>query len=160
MPGAVAENTLCIHVKLLDSLMTLAGELVLTRHQLLRAVASGDTPAIEATTQRVDLVISELQEAIMSTSLQLLGNVFHKFQRVVRDLVKELGKEVTLLSEGEGLAQRWSCVVVGICYTVSVRELYIKPLLNRLDRLDEVCKARQRVQGRRRVALDDGTHSV
>jgi two-component system chemotaxis sensor kinase CheA len=81
--------------------MTLAGELVLTRNQLLRAVASGDTPAIEATTQRVDLVTSELQEAIMSTRLQPLGNVFHKFQRVVRDLAKELGKEVTLVIEGE-----------------------------------------------------------
>jgi two-component system chemotaxis sensor kinase CheA len=101
LPGAVAENTLRVHVKLLDSLMTLAGELVLTRNQLLRAVASGDTPAIEATTQRVDLVTSELQEAIMSTRLQPLGNVFHKFQRVVRDLAKELGKEVTLVIEGE-----------------------------------------------------------
>jgi len=97
----VAENTLRVHVKLLDSLMTLAGELVLTRNQLLRAVASGDTPAIAATTQRVDLVTAELQEAIMSTRLQPLGNVFHKFQRVVRDLAKELGKEVTLVIEGE-----------------------------------------------------------
>src|SRR5437867_3207319 len=101
MPGVVAENTLRVHVKLLDSLMTLAGELVLTRNQLLRAVASGDTPAIEATTQRVDLVTSELQEAIMSTRLQPLGNVFHKFQRLVRDLAKDLGKEVTLVIEGE-----------------------------------------------------------
>ena len=101
IPGTVAANTLRVHVKLLDSLMTLAGELVLTRNQLLRAVASGDTPAIEATTQRVDLVTSELQEAIMSTRLQPLGNVFHKFQRVVRDLAKELGKEVTLVIEGE-----------------------------------------------------------
>jgi two-component system, chemotaxis family, sensor kinase CheA len=101
MPGAVAENTLRVHVKLLDSLMALAGELVLTRNQLLRAVASGDTPAIEATTQRVDLVTSELQEAIMSTRLQPLGNVFRKFQRLVRDLAKELGKEVTLVIEGE-----------------------------------------------------------
>ena len=101
LSGAVAENTLRVHVKLLDSLMTLAGELVLTRNQLLRAVASGDTPAIEATTQRVDLVTSELQEAIMSTRLQPLGNVFHKFQRLVRDLAQELGKEVALVIEGE-----------------------------------------------------------
>jgi len=101
LPGAVAENTLRVHVKLLDSLMTLAGELVLTRNQLLRAVASGDTLAIEATTQRVDLVTSELQEAIMSTRLQPLGTVFHKFQRVVRDLAKELGKETMLVIEGE-----------------------------------------------------------
>jgi two-component system chemotaxis sensor kinase CheA len=101
LPGAVAENSLRVHVKLLDSLMTFAGELVLTRNQLLRAVASGDMPAIEATTQRVDLVTSEIQEAIMSTRLQPLDHVFHKFQRVVRDLAKELGKEVTLSIEGE-----------------------------------------------------------
>jgi two-component system chemotaxis sensor kinase CheA len=101
LPDAVAEHSLRVHVKLLDSLMTLAGELVLTRNQLLRAVASGDRPAIEATTQRVDLVTSEIQEAIMSTRLQPLGHVFHKFQRLVRDLAKELGKEVTLSIEGE-----------------------------------------------------------
>src|SRR2546428_781300 len=101
IPGTVAANTLRVHVKLLDSLMTLAGELVLTRNQLLRAVASGDMPAIEATTHRVDLVTSELQEAIMSTRLQPLGHVFHKFQRVVRDLAQELGKEVALVVEGE-----------------------------------------------------------
>ena len=52
--------------------------------RLLRAVAAGDTPASEAATQRVDLVTSELQEAIMSTRLQHLGNIFHKFQRLVR----------------------------------------------------------------------------
>ena len=45
MPGAVAENTLRVHVKLLDSLMTLAGELVLTRNQLLRAVGALNQPA-------------------------------------------------------------------------------------------------------------------
>jgi len=97
----VAENTLRVHVKLLDSLMNLAGELVLTRNQLLRAVAAGDTPAIETTTQRVDLVTSELQEAIMSTRMQPLGNVFNKFQRIVRDLARDLGKDINLVIEGE-----------------------------------------------------------
>jgi hypothetical protein len=70
--------------------MTLAGELVLTRNQLVQAVASGNSQAIQATAQRVDLVTSELQEAIMSTRMQPIGNVFNKFQRVVRDMSRDL----------------------------------------------------------------------
>ncbi|MGE3540084.1 MAG: chemotaxis protein CheW [Candidatus Tectimicrobiota bacterium] len=100
-PLAGADSSLRVHVKLLDRLMILAGELVLTRNQLLRTVASHDTPAIEATTQRVDLLTSELQEAIMSTRMQPLGNVFSKFQRLVRDLSKDLGKDISLLIQGE-----------------------------------------------------------
>lgn len=98
---AVAENSLRVRVKTLDRLMTLAGELVLTRNQLLQAVASRTSGAVEAITQRVDLITSELQEAIMSTRMQPIGTVFQKFQRVVRDLARDLGKEVDLVIKGE-----------------------------------------------------------
>ena len=101
VPVSAPESSLRVHVKLLDRLMTLAGELVLARNQLVRAVASDDEPAVDATTQRVGLITSELQEAIMSTRMQPLGNVFNKFQRMVRDLSRDLGKEINLIIEGE-----------------------------------------------------------
>lgn len=99
--SGAGEGSLRVNVKVLDTLMTLAGELVLTRNQLVQAVTAGNAQAIDATTQRVDLVTSELQEAIMSTRMQPLGNVFNKFQRVVRDMARDLGKEVTLQITGE-----------------------------------------------------------
>lgn len=99
--GPSPESSLRVHVKLLDRLMTLAGELVLARNQLVRAVASDDAPAVDATSQRVGLITSELQEAIMSTRMQPLGTVFHKFHRMVRDLSKDLGKDINLIIEGE-----------------------------------------------------------
>ena len=101
VPVAAPESSLRVHVKLLDRLMTLAGELVLARNQLVRAVASDDEPAVDTTTQRVGLITSELQEAIMSTRMQPLGNVFNKFHRMIRDLSRDLGKEINLVIEGE-----------------------------------------------------------
>jgi two-component system chemotaxis sensor kinase CheA len=84
--------------------MNLAGELVLSRNQLGSAIASGDPRALAVANQRVSYVTSELQEAIMRTRLQPIGNVFSKFPRVVRDLAKSLGKEVILDIKGESVA--------------------------------------------------------
>ncbi len=94
-------STLRVHVDLLDRLMNLAGELVLTRNQLLQNFYSHEEKGLENAVQRVDLITSELQEAIMSTRMQPIGIVFNKFQRVVHDLSKSLGKQVTLITEGE-----------------------------------------------------------
>ena len=96
-----AETTLRVSVKILDNLMTLAGELVLTRNQLIQAVASRNQQGVDTVSQRLDLVTSELQESIMSTRMQPIGNIFNKFKRVVRDLSRDLGKEVNLVIEGE-----------------------------------------------------------
>jgi two-component system chemotaxis sensor kinase CheA len=96
-----AETNLRVSVKILDNLMTLAGELVLTRNQLVQAVASRNQQGVDNVSQRLNLVTSELQEAIMSTRMQPIGNIFNKFKRVVRDLSRDLGKEVNLIIEGE-----------------------------------------------------------
>ncbi|MBU0908453.1 MAG: chemotaxis protein CheA, partial [Proteobacteria bacterium] len=96
-----AETNLRVSVKILDNLMTLAGELVLTRNQLIQAVASRNQQGVDTVSQRLDLVTSELQESIMSTRMQPIGNIFNKFKRVVRDLSKDLGKEINLIIEGE-----------------------------------------------------------
>ncbi len=90
-----------MNVIILDNLMTMAGELVLTRNQLVQAVTSHNQKGIDTVSQRLDMVTSELQEAIMSTRMQPIGNVFNKFKRVVRDLSKSLNKQIQLIIEGE-----------------------------------------------------------
>ena len=97
---ANVDSSLRVNVKILDNLMTLAGELVLTRNQFLQIVHSSHQQDFDAVSQRLDLVTSELQEAIMSTRMQPVGNVFNKFKRVVRDLAQKLGKEIDLILEG------------------------------------------------------------
>ncbi len=110
-PGNISESskqttadlatTLRVNVEVLESLVNLAGELVLSRNQLREALASNDMRGVNAGTQRVSLVTSELQEAIMQTRMQPIGNVFSKFPRIVRDLSKEQGKDIQLLLEGK-----------------------------------------------------------
>ncbi|MCJ7601236.1 MAG: chemotaxis protein CheW [Desulfobulbaceae bacterium] len=94
------DSSLRVNVKILDNLMTLAGELVLTRNQFLQIVHSSRQQDFDAVSQRLDLVTAELQEAIMSTRMQPVGNVFNKFKRVVRDLAQKMGKEIDLVLEG------------------------------------------------------------
>ncbi len=98
---APADTSIRVTVSLLDQLMNLAGELVLSRNQLLQTITSGDARSAEAVGQRIDLVTSELQEAIMLTRMQPIGNVFNKFPRVVRDLSKKLKKNMDLTIVGK-----------------------------------------------------------
>ena len=95
------DTSIRVHVSLLDSLMTLAGELVLSRNQLLQTIASNDVRNAESVGQRIDLITSELQEAIMLTRMQPIGNVFGKFPRVVRDLSSKLKKDIDLTIVGK-----------------------------------------------------------
>ncbi len=99
--SGLAETSIRVSVNLLDQLMNLAGELVLSRNQLLQTISSGAVHEAEAVGQRIDLVTSELQGAIMLTRMQPIGNVLGKFPRVVRDLAKKLGKEVELTLIGK-----------------------------------------------------------
>lgn len=94
-------ESLRVNVRLLDTLMTLAGELVLTRNQLVQAVSSKRITGVDNISQRLNLVTSELQEAIMNTRMQPVGNVFNKFKRIVRDLSQKLDKKIDLIIEGE-----------------------------------------------------------
>lgn len=95
------QTSLRVNVNLLDTLMTLAGELVLSRNQLIQGISANSTRAVEAAGQRIDMITSELQEAIMRTRMQPIANVFNKFTRVVRDLSQALGKQVNLKVEGK-----------------------------------------------------------
>ncbi|PID38114.1 MAG: hybrid sensor histidine kinase/response regulator [Proteobacteria bacterium] len=93
------DRSLRVNIGLLDSLMSLAGELVLARNQLVQSV--GDDPKqTEKTSQRIDQITTELQDAIMATRMQPLELVFTKFNRIVRDLARSLGKQINLVIEG------------------------------------------------------------
>src|SRR5207253_2747207 len=91
-----AEGTLRVDVGLLDRLMNLVGELVLARNQLLQLTASHRETALVRTAQRLDLITGELQEGVMKTRMQPIGNVWKKLPRVVRDLAVACGKQVRL----------------------------------------------------------------
>ncbi|MCB2181029.1 MAG: chemotaxis protein CheW [Desulfobulbaceae bacterium] len=96
-------DTLRVSVGVLDQLMNRAGELVLARNQLIQSISTGDKQIIAAAGQRIDLVTSELQETIMQTRMQPVGNIFNKFPRIVRDMAKNLGKDMELELEGQGV---------------------------------------------------------
>lgn len=97
---ARVDSSVRVDVDLLDDLVDLVGELVLTRNQLLqRSLSSADVELVRAS-QRLDLVASELQESVMKTRMQPIGQVWSKMPRVVRDLSHQLGREVELVMEG------------------------------------------------------------
>ena len=97
--GDTANNTIRINVEILDDLMTLAGELVLVRNQQLMVVDQADQ-GMRSSIQRLNIVASELQETIMRTRMQPIGNIFNRFPRVVRDLGLKLGKQIDLQMTG------------------------------------------------------------
>ena len=99
--GGKPQTSLRVNVGLLDTLMNLAGELVLSRNQLLQGVNSSNAKATELSSQRIDMITSELQEAIMRTRMQPIANILNKFTRVVRDLSHQLGKSIELEIEGK-----------------------------------------------------------
>ena len=95
------QTSLRVNVNLLDTLMNLAGELVLSRNQLLQGVNSSNEKATEQSSQRIDMITSELQEAIMKTRMQPIGNIFTKFTRIVRDMSRDLEKSIDLEITGQ-----------------------------------------------------------
>ena len=97
----VADSSIRVDVDLLDALMTLVGELVLTRNQILQHAASrADTDLVRAS-QRLNLIASELQEGVMKTRMQPIDHVWQKVPRVVRDLSLQCGKQVRVEMEGK-----------------------------------------------------------
>jgi len=96
-----AETSIRVDVALLDKLMNLVGELVLARNQIVQLTGGrGDATLISAT-QQLNLITSELQEGVMKTRMQPIGNIWNKFPRVIRDLARSCEKRVELVMEGE-----------------------------------------------------------
>jgi two-component system chemotaxis sensor kinase CheA len=97
---SIADSSIRVDVDLLDTLMRLVGELVLTRNQLVRAIGGANDPAMTRTGQRLNLITSELQESVMKTRMQAIDHIWAKLPRVVRDLSSGFGKRVRLAMEG------------------------------------------------------------
>ena len=97
---SVADSSIRVDVDLLDALMNLVGELVLTRNQLLQRSATRQDPELQRTAHRLNLIAGELQEGVMKTRMQPIDNVWSKLPRVVRDLCISLGKSVRVDMEG------------------------------------------------------------
>ncbi|HEY1207078.1 MAG: chemotaxis protein CheA [Bryobacteraceae bacterium] len=98
--SAVADANIRVGVGLLDKLMDLVGELVLTRNQILQFNTEREDAALNATSQRLNLITTELQEGVMKTRMQPIGMVWNKLPRVVRDMAVALGKQIRLEMDG------------------------------------------------------------
>ncbi len=96
----VATQSIRVNVETLDRLMTTVSELVLTRNQLLEIVRRHEDSDFKAPLQRLSNVTAELQEGVMKTRMQPIGNAWQKLPRIVRDLSAELGKEIDLEMHG------------------------------------------------------------
>lgn len=94
--GSGVIQTIRVNVDLLENLMTMVSELVLTRNQLLQILRSQSDSEFGAPLQRLSHVTSELQEGVMKTRMQPIGNAWAKLPRIVRDLSVELGKKIDL----------------------------------------------------------------
>jgi two-component system chemotaxis sensor kinase CheA len=89
-----------VTVDTLEHLMTMVSELVLTRNQLLEIVRRHEDSEFKSPLQRLSNVTAELQEGVMKTRMQPIGNAWQKLPRIVRDLSVELGKEIDLEMQG------------------------------------------------------------
>src|SRR4051812_39336527 len=96
----IANQTLRVNVETLERLMTMVSELVLTRNQLLDIVRRHEDSEFKVPLQRLSSVTAELQEGVMKTRMQPIGNAWQKLPRVVRDLSSELGKQIELDMRG------------------------------------------------------------
>lgn len=96
-----ADSTIRVDVALLDKLMTRVGELVLARNQILQFNSTIEDAGLQNAVQRLNLITSELQEGVMKTRMQPIGNVWTKFPRLVRDLAAMCEKQCRIEMEGK-----------------------------------------------------------
>ncbi len=99
--SSAANQSLRVNVDVLENLMTLVSELVLNRNQLLQIMRAQKDTEFAAPLQRLNHVVSELQEGVMKTRMQPIGNAWSKLPRIIRDLSMELNKKIDLIMEGE-----------------------------------------------------------
>jgi two-component system chemotaxis sensor kinase CheA len=99
---SVADTTVRVDVVLLDRVMNLVGELVLARNQIIQFGTTAKDASFVKASQRLNLLTTELQEGVMKTRMQPIGNVWGKFPRVVRDLSQTCGKQIDLEMDGAG----------------------------------------------------------
>ncbi len=99
--SSVANQSLRVNMGVLENLMTMVSELVLTRNQLLQIARNDKDNNFVAPLQRLNHVVSDLQEGVMKTRMQPIGNAWAKLPRIIRDLSIELGKKIDLIMTGQ-----------------------------------------------------------
>ena len=98
--SSVAAQSIRVNVEVLEDLMTLVSEMVLTRNQLIQMVRGQDDSEFTAPLQRLSLITTDLQEGVMKTRMQPIGNAWAKLPRIVRDLSVEAGKKIEVQMVG------------------------------------------------------------
>lgn len=98
----VSDETIRVHLSVLNDLLNMASEMVLARNQLLSTLENHkkNITGLSSILQNVDYLTSSMQEKIMQTRMQPVGNIFNKFPRVIRDISRSLSKEIELIIEG------------------------------------------------------------
>lgn len=100
-PASEAETTVRVDTARLDEIMNMVGELVLVRNRLVRLGANSADEAMSKAVSNLDVVTADLQTAVMKTRMQPIKKVFGRFPRLVRDLARQLKKEIILELVGE-----------------------------------------------------------
>lgn len=97
-----SDETIRVHLSVLNDLLNMASEMVLARNQLLSTLENykKSIGGLSSILQNVDYLTSSMQEKIMQTRMQPVGNIFNKFPRVIRDISRNLSKEIELVIEG------------------------------------------------------------
>ena len=98
---SASDSTIRVDVGQLDRLMNRVGELVLLRNQIVQYTNSTEDSELLGTSQRLNLLTTELQEGVMKTRMQPIGNIWSKFPRTVRDVALGCGKQVRIEMEGK-----------------------------------------------------------
>jgi two-component system, chemotaxis family, sensor kinase CheA len=96
-----AENTVRVDTARLDTLVSRAGELVLLRNRLLSLASRSDNDMLATMAGDLDRVSDDLQNAVLGMRMQPVGRLFQRFPRIVRDLARQLGKDIELITQGE-----------------------------------------------------------
>jgi two-component system, chemotaxis family, sensor kinase CheA len=99
--AAAAETTVRVDTARLDALVNRAGELVLLRNRLLSLAARSNDESLALAADELDRISDELQSAVLGMRMQPIGRLFQRFPRIVRDLARQLGKDIELVQEGE-----------------------------------------------------------
>ena len=97
----LGERTLRVSVDVLENLMTTVSELVLSRNQIMQILRAEEDSPFAAPLHRLNHVVSELQEGVMQTRMQPIGNAWNKLPRIIRDLTVELDKKMNLEMRGQ-----------------------------------------------------------
>ena len=100
-PASEAETTVRVDTARLDEIMNMVGELVLVRNRLVRLGLNSGDEAMSKAVSNLDVVTADLQTAVMKTRMQPIKKVFGRFPRLVRDLARQLRKEINLELVGE-----------------------------------------------------------